>query len=130
MSIDPEHAARLTATTAQRLERAPQWYRDLVSSLMRDNDGLRAMLQAGPEDSDTVADPYGDAPRPLGQGPTIRFSPDPDNNAMARFEVRLTEYGALRVSADTSINDELVVQPWSANTLYLKFVPRQKGSKP
>ncbi len=58
----------------------PKWAQREIIHLERDLADARAKLSAGPEDSNTFADPYGAAPRPLGNDSTIRFAlGDPDD---------------------------------------------------
>lgn len=62
--------------TPEQLARLPKWARDHVDSLTRQRDNaVERMTEAlaGPEDSDTLADPYMDPPRRLGVGTTVRF---------------------------------------------------------
>jgi len=56
-----------------KLENLPKWARQEIDRLERDLAYNKAKLAEGPEDSDTFADEYSDAPRPLGRGPTITF---------------------------------------------------------
>lgn len=67
--------------------RLPKWAQQEIDRLERDLDDARAKLSAGPEDSDTFADPYSEqARRPLGQGPTIMFKLGERNEIRCRVE--------------------------------------------
>lgn len=53
----------------------PKWAQREIDRLESDVRHYRARLAAGPEDSDTFADPYSDgARRPLGKGTLIEFT--------------------------------------------------------
>lgn len=58
--------------TEARLASLPKWARQEITRLRRNEEHHVATLTAGPEDSDTFADPY-IHPRPLGRGTVIEF---------------------------------------------------------
>lgn len=58
--------------TEARIASLPKWARQEIERLQRNEAAHVALLTAGPEDSDTFADPYGHT-RPLGRGTTIVF---------------------------------------------------------
>lgn len=51
----------------------PVWAQRELERLERDLEYNRAKLRQGPEDSVAFAEPYSDAPRPLGPDPHIEF---------------------------------------------------------
>lgn len=99
--------------------RLPKWAQRRLEMLEESVASLRAHLEAGPDDSDTFADPYYDSPRPLGNGTMIRFG-----DSEGAFYVHL-EDGALSVTAQSMWASELVIKPRSDNSVRLEM-PRRK----
>lgn len=57
----------------ERSNRLPVWARDRIHLLEQNLAYARARLAAGPDDSNTFADPYGDPPRPLGTDVQVQW---------------------------------------------------------
>lgn len=92
--------------------RLPKWAQRRLEVLEADLADARSRLAAGPEDSDTFADPYRDVPRPLGRGTMIRFG-DVEGGA---FHVNF-EDGQLRIQFSSLRSRGLVVLPESSNSV-------------
>lgn len=112
---------------ADDLSRLPRWAQNRITALERDLAAARARLAAGPEDSDTFADPYStDAVRPLGQGPLVRFGgPGFD----CTFDVTWQDDG-IAIQGNSGWPREMVIRPQASNTVRLYFAesPR-KGAQ-
>lgn len=101
---------------AKDLSKLPKWAQNRITLLERNVEHLKAKLNAGPEDSDTIADPYGSAPRPLGKGTTVHFVVPKDQLGIQGsgnyYSVRLNKDGVLEVGSGMS---ELDIHPRSSN---------------
>lgn len=75
-----------------------------IERLQRDVAYLQAKLSAGPDDSNTFADPYSDSPRPLGTA-TIEFVTTSGAKIRARLERDRVSglYERLNINADNPI---------------------------
>ncbi len=85
----------------------PKWAQSRISVLERDLAYERERLMEGPEDSNTFADPYATAPRPLGKDTHIEFRLD-GGKVSARIE-----NGNLFLLAS---GGRVKIQPHSSNT--------------
>jgi len=104
------------------LSRLPQWAQSRIEVLERDLASAYAKLAAGPGESDTFADPYGEAVRPLGTGTMIRFGgPGYDRTVDARWR-----NGELVVQANAGMTDEFAIKPQASNTIRLGFIRRDR----
>lgn len=97
------------------ITKLPKWAQSEISRLERNLAHAEAKLAEGPEDSDTFADPYANAPRPLGKGTRIEFVADAERRD--RFHAHLTEDGILEVSGGSSLQ----IQPHAANVVRIKL---------
>lgn len=97
------------------ITKLPKWAQNEIQRLTRDLEDARSQLRAGPEDSDTFADPYSSAPRPLGKGPTIDFVFG--EHWGEQFQARL-EGKVLRVNGGNSI----AVLPRASNLVEIEIV--------
>lgn len=70
-----------------RIATLPKWAQREIYRLQADVASLTERLTAGPENSDTFADAYSDASRPLGKGTSVAFKFGPGWGK--RFVVRL-----------------------------------------
>lgn len=90
----------------------PKWAQHEIERLERDVAHYKAKLSAGPEDSNTFADPYG-TPRPLGRDTSIEFRV---GEFPRRFRARL-QGEELVVDG----GDGVLVQPWATNVVRLRL---------
>lgn len=97
---------------SEDLSRLPKWARHRIERLEADNASLRAKLEAGPEDSDTFADPYGEPPRPLGAGAHVRFG---GLDSRKTFDVYIRD-GELWIQVNDD-GERPAVFPQSTNTI-------------
>lgn len=107
-----------------REDRLPKWAQAALATSRRlvadaEQRATEARLATGPQDSDTLADPYDDVPLRLGHGAYIRFLLDGDSYVDAR--VRQDRGGAY---VDISASAQLAVQPQSSNVIRVSVVPR------
>lgn len=99
-----------------RFDRLPAWAKDEITRLRRDADYHRRDAAAlrlgayGPEDTDTVADPYNDAPLRLPKGAAIEFTLGEHYDQKIR--VRVID-GALDVNGNAGV----YVKPQAGNAL-------------
>ena len=106
----------MTPSTVNGRDRAklPKWAQQELRRLEADLRDAHARLGAGPDDSDTFADPYADAPRPLGKGTTVEFRTGPN-----RFGDRvLVSVGKDRVRIHGG--DSLHIYPSASNVIEVK----------
>ena len=91
----------------------PKWAQQELQRLEQDLAHAEEKLAAGPEDSNTFADPYADAARPLGRDTTVefRFGPETSEKIQVRIDGdKLYVYGG----------DSLAIAPRSSNAIYVK----------
>jgi hypothetical protein len=108
------------------VSKLPMWARERLLSKNAEIERLRSELEdlrgaaaAGPEGSNTFANPYG-MPQALGDSPLICFSTDgkPDEG----YLVELREDG-LRVNVQTSLRTRLAVFPEASNEVRIRVTP-------
>lgn len=92
------------------LSKLPKWARQEIERLRADLAYTQEKLSAGPADSDTFADPYSNAPRPLGCGTAIEFRFG--NDWSQKFQARLIG-DKLQINAGNT----LVVFPHASNVV-------------
>ena len=97
---------------AHDITKLPRWAQNRIISLERALEDARDQLMAGDEDSDTIANPNSDAPRPLGRGASIQFGTE----RWQKFTVRMREDGNLDVMGDTMI----WVHPQAGNVVVIR----------
>jgi hypothetical protein len=98
----------------------PKWAQQDLERLERDLAHAQNKLTAGPEDSNTFADPYADAPRPLGKGAIIEFSLGERSRIRTRIEHDHKGNAYVEVNGD----DLLTVEPRSGNAIRIRLVDR------
>ena len=98
------------------VSKLPKWAQREIGRLERDLAAAHAKLAAGPEDSNTFAEPYAAAPRPLGTSPHIRFvlgdGPDDWGAVIDAF-----------IEGDHVVirgGNGITVRPWAGNVLHVK----------
>lgn len=96
--------------------RLPKWAQQELSRLERDLEHFQAKLREGPEDSNTFADPYGDAPRPLGASPVIEFRV---GNGRFRVAVEADRgvFGRISVNGDQPVS----IKPGASNSFEVEL---------
>jgi hypothetical protein len=97
---------------AHDITKLPRWAQDRISLLERDLADAREQLMAGEADSDTIANPNSEAPRPLGRGASVQFGTE----RWQKFTVRLRENGTLDVMGD----DMIWVHPQAGNVVVIR----------
>ena len=101
-------------TDAEKMARLPKWAQQRITVLEQNLARAHAKLNAGPDDSDTFADPYGEAQRPLGTGTRIDFVLRPGTGGS--FHVNLVD-GRLRVHGGDAVH----VLPRAANAIEIEL---------
>lgn len=96
------------------ISKLPKWAQNEIERLQHNLDSAHKRLAAGPEDSDTFADPYYDTPRPLGCGTAIEFRVGPDWNQ--KFQARL-----IGEKLQIHGGDTIVVLPHASNVVSLEL---------
>jgi len=97
------------------INKLPKWAQQKIERLENDLAYAKERLTAGPENSNTFADPYGD-PRPLGEGTAIEFHLGGADDRHKRIRVRITERGWLDING----GDMLIVRPNASNSIEVK----------
>jgi len=94
----------------------PKWAQREIERQERDIAYLQGKLAAGPENSDTFADPYSEgAMRPLGRGTTVEFRINPQSKIRCR--VMNTHRGpVLDVNGDVGI----YIEPTASNAIRIR----------
>src|SRR6266851_4239021 len=103
--------------TEKQLSGLPQYVQREIWRLARNLEVAQAALAAGPEGSNTFADPYAENPRPLGAGTTVRFGGNPD----AYFDVAYVE-GELEITGRRKGRAVMAVLPRISNVVNLAFM--------
>lgn len=97
------------------ISKLPKWAQAEIWRLQRNESSYLARLSAGPDDSDTFADPYSDAPRPLGTGTSVEFRLD---DVKVRVRVNRTRDG--RPYLDVNGGDSVAVYPHASNAIMVR----------
>ena len=92
----------------ERRDRLPKWAQRELGRLERDLADVQERLAAGPADSVVFADPYDDAPRPLGDA-AVRF-----HFGRHRVVVRVEEDG-LEINGS-----RMLIEPRAANAIVIR----------
>lgn len=112
---------------SEDITRLPKWAQRQITSLMQQvasKDRQIAELTAGPEDSNTFADPYfpgGKGMRPLGASPMIRFG---GTDYCQTFDVQFEDGGLTLRGNSMSSNTMPVLLPVHSNEFRYVFIPR------
>ena len=107
-----------------RIAKLPKWAQEELRSLERDLgvalDELEDLREGkyGDADTDTVADPYADAPLKLKKGETIEYRLGYDRGAVIR--ARVDQYGILELNGGQAI----AVHPRAANAVHVALLDR------
>jgi hypothetical protein len=102
------------------IAKLPQWAQNRIRKLESDNADLQALLNEGPEDSNTFADPYSDLHRkPLGRDTDVAFYV----NEREYFKVGLTKDGELDVYT-TASPGAFSIKPRASNAIVLTLESR------
>jgi hypothetical protein len=110
MALTDAQRARLTRPVLAELER-----------LERDVAHYQAILATGPDDSDTFADPYSSAVRPLGKGAHVRFGGTGHEGTIDAY----WEDGRLKIKGnERGGKDAMVISPQSGNVVFIGFRER------
>jgi hypothetical protein len=100
----------------KQFDKLPLYARREMTMLRNRVSYLEERAASGPEDSDTFAYPYSDAPIPLGEGTGIQFGTD----RLGAFIVRLMHDGTL----DVHSGDLISILPRAANSARIQRHPR------
>lgn len=101
------------------LTKLPKWAQQEIERLQHDLEWAKGKLTAGPEDSDTFANPYSDA-TPLGKGTIIAFHTDEKGSY---FNVRMRENGELDIHYSPRGGAQAIgVVPSASNSVRLRPV--------
>lgn len=110
--------------TPERLASLPKWARQEIERLQRNEEHYVAQLAAGPEDSDTFADPYSEARRPLGRGTTIQFVLGQNKYGHdMKIQARLEQKSDGSMLLDINAGGLLQVFPRAANSIEIGVRP-------
>ena len=104
------------------ITKLPKWAQQEIKRLNQDLAYYRSKLQVGPDDSNTFADPYSDARRPLGHDTTIEFVLTNGHKIRARLDRNSVNglYDRLYVSGD----DGIAVFPNASNSVEIQSIRR------
>jgi len=104
--------------TPEQFDRLPKWAQMEMKRLIADRAFFAAKLAAGPEDSDTFADPtFDETKRPLGAGTTIEFDLADAGDRQDRLRCRTDATHKGRKYLDVHGGDSLLVVPQAANAV-------------
>jgi hypothetical protein len=90
--------------------------------LQREAQHWKALVAVGPDESDTFADPYSDAPRPLGHAVDIEFVTT--SGAKLRACLGRDQVSGLIDRLEISGDSLITVNPRAANVVWIKSVDR------
>lgn len=112
----------MSQITAARLASLPKWAQAEMARLRGNVEYWRRRASVGPDDSNTFAHPYSDAPLPLGHDTTIQFV----TTAGLRINVHLERN---RVSGaydrlDVNAGDSVLIVPRASNSI--KIIPERR----
>lgn len=107
----------MTPSDERKFERLPKWAQQEIRRLEADLKYYKEKMMAGPE-SNTFADPYSGAPRPLGTDPTILFVLGEDRREELRCRIDTDHKG--RAWLEVNGGDSLIVQPQAGNAVRLR----------
>ena len=108
--IDPNDPANLA--------KLPRWAQQEIDRLKRNEEHYLKKLNAGPEDSDTFADPYASGKRPLGRGTLIEFVLGQNKHGRDQsVRVRTEQLRDGTVLLNVSGSDGLTVYPRASNSI-------------
>lgn len=116
--MEPQH-------DQERLDKLPKHAREEIILLRSNVAHLERKLSVGPADSNAFLDPYGRAPRPLGNNPMIKFATG-EEDELEGFHVQFVD-GELRIQGMAPrYDDYLAVLPMSGNYVAIRHV--RKGN--
>jgi hypothetical protein len=101
------------------ITKLPKWAQREISRLTRDLVANKAKLAQGPENSNVFADPYSDAPRPLGRDTSISFRLTDEDRRSNRVIVRM-DGDKLVIQG----GDSLSILPRASNSFYVRIAHR------
>lgn len=101
------------------VKKLPKWAQNLIYKLERDLESAHAKLSAGPEDSNTIADPHSDPFRPLGTDTTIRFKVGEEWHEYIDVRVRTDHKGESYIYLMGG--DSISIEPESSNTATVRL---------
>jgi hypothetical protein len=108
-------------STERDMSRLPKWAQDRITLLERNLADARARLAAGPEESDTFADPYMESVRPLGSGTRVRFG---GRGYDGTFDVSWGD-GELAIQCNSG-GRSMAIMPQASNTVHMSVVAARK----
>ena len=92
----------------------PTWAQRVLERLERDLEYAEQRLTAGPEDSNTFADPYAEASRPLGRDVSVEFRTGPTRSERVIVRVnkdKVNIHGGNSLRIFPSSSNVIEVQP-------------------
>jgi hypothetical protein len=100
----------------------PKWAQAEITRLERAVEYWQGVASVGPDESNTFANPFSDAPKPLGHDVTIEFVTTAGQKLRASLERDQVTglYDRLEISGDGL----LAVHPRAANVVWIKSVDR------
>ena len=110
----------MTYITEGRRASLPKWAQGYIKKLENDNMHYLDKLNAGPEDSDTFADPYSATRRPLGAGTSIEFRLGDKAVRVHTAREGVTGLPYLTING----GDYLEIRPQAANSFEVRAVRR------
>jgi len=124
----------MNPSDGEKLARLPQWAQREIERLRRELASQQARiaeLTAGPENSDTVADPYAAMhsparkPFPLGNGTTVQFKMGPDaSNDLHAAVIDRGQGRVLEVRSPGGSGGRMAVRPVASNVVQIAMDAR------
>jgi hypothetical protein len=106
------------------ISKLPKWAQQEITRLRGSVEHWQRVASVGPDESNTFADPYSDAPRPLGAGTTIEFVMTTGRKISVALERSSVSgmYDRLYINGD----DSIAVFPSAANACSIQVL-RMRG---
>jgi len=108
-----------------KIENLPKFAQDEIRRLEREVAYWQGVASIGPENSRAFANPYSDAPQPLGSDPHVQFITVPGEEGTRRGKIKVCLRDRHDGSTELEVytDEGMLVKPQSSNVITVRSVP-------